>query len=92
MRSLRLAGDFLWRDQDALRFLRAAADASAKLMKLCEAEAVGMLDDHHGGVRNVDADFDYSGGDQDLDFVAAKLLHDGIFFVIFQAAVKQAKA
>src|SRR5438309_1144218 len=35
-------------------FLRAAADASSKLMKLGEAEAFGMLDDHDGGVGDVD--------------------------------------
>ena len=81
------AGDFFWRDQDALRFLGAAADASAKLVELGEAEAVGMLDDHHGGVGNVHAYFNYGGGDQDLNFVAAKLVHDGIFFVVLQAAV-----
>ena len=42
------------------------------------------------GVRNVHADFDHRGGDENLDFVAAKLFHHGIFFVVFQAAVQQA--
>src|SRR5438445_221011 len=51
-------------------FLRAAADASAKLVELGEAEAFGMLDDHDGGVGDVHADFDDSGGDEDMRSVA----------------------
>jgi hypothetical protein len=50
-------------DEDAVGFLRTAADASAELMELGEAEALGMLDDHDGGVGDVDADFDDGGGD-----------------------------
>ena len=53
-------------------FLRAAADASAKLVELREAEALGVLDDHDGGVGDVDADFDDRGGDEDVDFAAAE--------------------
>src|SRR5439155_16721657 len=40
-------------------------------MELGEAEALGVLDDHDGGVGDVDADFDDGGGNQDLDFVFA---------------------
>src|SRR5260370_153265 len=53
-------------------FLRAPADASAKLMELGEAEALGMLDDHNGGVGDVDADFHHSCGHEDLRFVLAE--------------------
>src|SRR4029077_5254860 len=63
-------------DEDAVGFLHAAADAPAQLMELGEAEALGVLDDHDGGVRDVDADFDDGGGDEDLHFVFAELLHD----------------
>src|ERR1700682_2708853 len=68
-------------DKDAVGFLRAAADASAKLMKLREAEALGVLDDHDRGVGDIDADFDDGGGDKDLHFIFAELLHDVVFFV-----------
>src|SRR5205807_2817727 len=70
-------------------FVRAAADASSKLMKLGEAEAFRMLDDHDGGVGNVDADFDDGGGDEDLRFVSAEALHDFFFFVTREAAVQK---
>ena len=45
-------------DQDAVGFGGAAADASAELVELGQAEAFGVLDDHGGGVGDVDADFD----------------------------------
>ena len=36
----------------------------AQLVELREPEAVGMLDDHDGGPRNVDAHLDHGGGDE----------------------------
>ena len=78
-------------DEDAMGFLRAAADASAKLVELGEAEALGVLDDHDGGVGNVDANFDDGGGDEDLRFVLAEALHDFFFFVTGEAAVQKAE-
>src|SRR5216684_5428678 len=74
-----------------MRFLRAAADAAAKLMELGEAEALGMLDEHDGGVGDVDADFDNGGGDENLRFVFAEALHDFFFFVAGEAAVQEAE-
>ena len=70
-------------------FCGAAADASAELVKLGQAEAFGMLDDHGGGVGDVDADFDDGGGDEDLDFVFAEALHDVVFFFAGEAAVEE---
>src|SRR5438445_3385169 len=72
-------------------FLPAAADASAKLVKLGEAEALGVLDDHDGGVRDVHADFDDGSGDEDLRFVLAEALHDFLFFVAGEAAMQEAE-
>ncbi len=69
----------------------AAADASAELVKLGEAEAFGVLDDHGGGVGDVDADFDDRGGDEDLRFVFAEALHDVVFFFAGEAAVEEAE-
>src|SRR5258708_696909 len=79
-------------DENAVGFLRAAANASAKLMQLRQAEALGMLDDHYGGVGNIDADFDYGGGDEDLDFIFVEALHDIVFFFAGETAVQQAEA
>ena len=55
------------RDEHAERLRGAAADAAAQLMELRQAEALGVLDDHHGGVRHVDADLDDGGRDQHAD-------------------------
>src|SRR5882762_3744605 len=72
-------------------FLRAAADAAPKLVELGEAKALSVLDDHHGGVGDVDADFHDGGGDEDLGFVFAEALHDFFFFVAGEAAVQEAE-
>src|SRR6267143_473049 len=72
-------------------FLRAAADAAAKLVELGEAKALSVLDDHDGGVGDVDADFHDGGGDEDLGFVFAEALHDFFFFVAGEAAVQEAE-
>jgi hypothetical protein len=69
----------------------AAADASAELVELGEAEAFGVFDDHGGGVGNVDADFDDRSGNEDLRFVFAEAFHDGIFFFAREAAVEEAE-
>jgi len=78
-------------DEYAMGFLRAAADASAKLVELGEAEALGVLDDHDGGVGDVHAHLHYSCGDEDLRFVLAEALHDFFFFVAGEAAVQEAE-
>src|SRR5260370_532208 len=72
-------------------FLRTTADASAKPVELGEAEALGVLDDHDGGVGDVDANFDDGGGDEDLRFVFAEALHDCFFLVAGAAAVQEAE-
>src|SRR5260370_7992132 len=51
-----------------------------------------MVDEHYGGVGNIDADFDYGGGDEDLDFIFVEALHDIVFFFAGETAVQQAEA
>ena len=70
MRSRASPANRLWCDQDAMRFLPSASDPAAKLMKLRQAEAIGVFDHHHRCVRNVHADFDDGCGHQDLNLVA----------------------
>src|ERR1700722_5508509 len=70
-----LACDFFWGDQNAGRFCRAPANTSAELMEWGETEAIGVLDDHDGGVGNVHADLDDGSRDQKLNLVAAEAFH-----------------
>ena len=79
-------------DENAVAFGRAAAHAATQLVQLREAEALGVLHDHHGGVGHVDANFNDRGGDQHIDFAALKAAHDDLFFVRIEAAVEQADA
>ena len=44
----------------------AASDPAAQLVQLGYAVAVGVLDQHHGGVGDVDADLDHGRRDEDL--------------------------
>ena len=78
--------------EDAVALGRAAAHAPAQLVQLRQAEALGVLHHHDGGVGNVDADFDDRGGDQHIDFAALEAAHDDFFFVGVEAAVEQADA
>ena len=74
---LRVLGQLLLRtrDEQAVRLLRAAADAAAQLVELREAEAVGLLDDHDRRVRDVDADLDHRRRHEDVELAALELVH-----------------
>ena len=63
-------------EQEASRSVRAAADATAELVQLEQPEAVGILDHHDRGVRDVDADLDHRGRDEDVELVVAECPHD----------------
>jgi len=76
-------------DENAVRLMRATADATAKLVQLSEAETLGMLDDHDGGVGHVNANFDDRGGNKDLQVIAAESLHDVVFFLAGEAPVQE---
>ena len=45
-------------EQDAVAPVRSAADPAAELVELGEAEPLGVLHEHDGRVRHVDADLD----------------------------------
>ena len=78
--------------EDAVALGRAAAHAAAQLVQLREAEALGVLDHHDGGVGDVDTDLDNRGGDQHIDFAALEAAHDDLFFVGVEAAMEQSDA
>ena len=66
-----------------------ATNAPAELVKLVEAVVVGIHDDDEVGVGDVDADFDDGGRDEDVDLAFGEVLHDGVFFDGFHAAVEE---
>ena len=68
-------------DEDAKRLLAAAPHATAQLVQLRQAKALGVFDDHHRGIGHIHPNLDDRGADQDLDPVLLKILHDrGLFF------------
>jgi hypothetical protein len=48
---------FVSRQQNTVTLFRAAPDSAAQLVQLRQPESFRVLNDHHGCVRNVDADF-----------------------------------
>jgi hypothetical protein len=57
----------------------AAADPAAELMQLRDPVAVGVLDQHHGGVGHVDPHLDHRGGNEHVGGAGGKLGHRGLF-------------
>ena len=62
-------------------------DATAELVEVSEAEAVGAIDDDCVRVRNVDAAFDDGGGDKDVRFAVDEFGHDLLQFIALHLAV-----
>ena len=58
-------------------------------MKLRQAEALRVLDDHHRRVRNIHADFDDCGRDEDVDVAATESLHRRLTLFGRHAAVDE---
>ncbi len=54
----------------------AAAHPPTQLVQLGDAEAVGVHDDHQGGVRHVHAHLDHRGGHEELDLTVVEAAHD----------------
>ena len=61
-------------------------------MQLGDAEAVGVHDDHHSGVGDVDADLDDRGGDEDLGLTVSEAIHDGLLLIGVQPRMKDVDA
>ena len=45
-------------------------------MQLSQTEAIGVLDDHHRGIRNIDANLDNRSSNEDLGLAFRERLHD----------------
>jgi hypothetical protein len=54
-------------EQEDLPGVLAPADPASELMELSQPETLGILDDHHGGVGNVDADLDDRSAHQNVE-------------------------
>ena len=83
-----LASEFS-REEEAVGLVFAAADASAELVELGEAEPVGVLDHHDARIRDVDADLDDRGGDEDVMPPFTEVVHDRFLLLGLEAAVEE---
>ncbi len=61
--------------EDAVGPMRSAAHPAAELVELGQAEALRVLDQHHGRVRDVDPDLDHGRGHQDVHLAVGHALH-----------------
>ena len=77
-------------EQQAGRLGAAAPDPAAQLVELRQAEALGMLDDHHRRGRHVDADLDHRRRHQDRQPALGEGRHGRLALGALQAAVHQA--
>lgn len=82
-----VAADVVAAHEDAVALVGAAAHASAQLVELREAEALGVLDYHHGGVGHVDAYFYHGGGYEDARLAGGEDAHLVLFLVGAHASV-----
>ena len=78
--------------EQAEALVGAASDATAELVKLGEAEPVGGLYHHDGGVGYVYADLDDGGGDEDVQLVVVEGGHDVVFLAGGHPSVEEADA
>ena len=77
------------RDQHTGGRASAATDTTSQLVQLREAEPFGVFDDHHGGVRHVDADFHDGRRDQHVHVSPRKRGHHPLLLVLLQPTVQQ---
>src|SRR5205085_2546490 len=71
----RFGARFFVVNENAIRLSLAASDAAAKLVELRQPEAIGIDDHHDRSIRNVDADFDDRGADENVDRAALEAIH-----------------
>ena len=75
--------------QDAKRFVFAAADPAPKLVQLGETESLGVFNQHNSRIWHIDADLEHSRADQRVGVAAAKPIHDLLFLRRRNPAMKQ---
>src|SRR5476649_2631012 len=77
----RLVGERVLVQQETERLMAIAADAPAQLMQLRQAEALGVLDNHHARVRHIHPDLDDRRRYQNVQLAGQERLHDAILRV-----------
>ena len=87
---LALVGRGAAREQDAERLGGPAADAAAQLVELGQAEALGVLDQHHRRVGHVDPDLDHRRRNQQVELAGLERPHDPFLRVEPEPPVDQA--
>ena len=83
------AGRLLGPEQQAQPGEAAAADPPAQLVQLRDPVALGVLDEHHCGVGDIDPDLDHRGGDEHLRRVRAECGHRRLLGGRAELAVQQ---
>ena len=76
-------------EQQAQRLVLAAADPAAELVQLRDPVAIGVLDEHHGRVRDVDADLDHRRGDQHVGAAGGERRHRLLLLARAHLAVQE---
>src|SRR3546814_1512964 len=69
-----------------------AADATAQLVQLREAEMLGAIDQNRVGARYVDAGLDDRGADQDVEALVIEVEHHLFEFALAHLAVRETHA
>ncbi len=72
--------------------MSASPDPATELVELGDAEAVGVEDDHHGGVGDVDPDLDHGGGHQHVEVTSPEGVHRRVLLVGWHPPVQQPDA
>ncbi len=65
-----------------------AANATTELVKLGKTEPVSSLDDHDGGVRNIDTDLDDRRGDEHIVPALFELTHGALLVFRLHTAME----
>ncbi len=72
-----------------MRIARTSTDPAAQLVQLCEAQALGILDDHQARIGHIHADLDHRGRHQKLRVACSECSHDCLLVGRFHAPVNQ---
>ena len=76
------------RQQDAVALNLTTAHPATQLVQLGQAEALGVLHHHTGGVGDVHAHLHHGGGHQNIALPGGKGLHDLLLFLRLHLAVE----
>jgi hypothetical protein len=85
---IRLVGHPAGHGEEAVARVRAPPDATAQLVELRQAEAIGVLDRDHRRVRDVDADLDHGRRHEHVEAAGREAPHDAVLLVGLHATVQ----